>query len=126
MPLRFTIADKNIAQLMAMTITDAKEWFLNLKLNKTEKEKTKEVCKQISDRLDFLNQVGVSYLTLNRKGNSLSGGEYQRICLATQVGSKLSNTLYVLDEPTIGLHPEDTNRLITVMKQIGRASCRER
>lgn len=118
-PLRFTVGTgetkKNIADVLSLTVDEAGEWFSSVKLAKTDALKSKEVSRQIRDRLHFLHNVGVGYLKLNRKGNTLSGGEYQRISLASQLGSKLSNTLYVLDEPSIGLHPADTDRLIEVM-----------
>ena len=117
-PLRFTVGEnspKNIGEILNCTIDEAIEWFTDLKLNKSDVQKSKEVCRQLRERLSFLHNVGVGYLKLNRKGNTLSGGEYQRISLASQLGSKLSNTLYVLDEPSIGLHPADTDRLIEVM-----------
>jgi excinuclease ABC subunit A len=114
-PLRFQIVDKNIAQILQMTVSEALSWFRALKMPAHEKKKVKEVLRQLEERIAFLELVGVGYLRLNRKGNSLSGGEYQRISLASQLGSKLSNTLYVLDEPSIGLHPKDTDKLIEVM-----------
>lgn len=114
-PLRFRVADKNIAQILDLTVGEALDWFRSLKLPGHEEKKVKEVLRQLDERIAFLKLVGVGYLKLNRKGNSLSGGEYQRISLASQLGSKLSNTLYVLDEPSIGLHPSDTDKLIEVM-----------
>ncbi|RZA04203.1 MAG: excinuclease ABC subunit A, partial [Proteobacteria bacterium] len=103
-PLRFRVAGKNIAEMLDLTMGEALAWFKGLDLSAHDRKKVKEVLRQVCDRLDFLNLVGVHYLKMNRKGNSLSGGEYQRISLASQLGSKLSNTLYVLDEPSIGLH----------------------
>lgn len=121
-PLAFRVGSdeqqKNIAEVLNLTVNDCLGWIRDLKLNTTEIGKAKEVLRQISERLEFLDSVGVNYLRLNRKGNSLSGGEYQRICLATQLGAKLSQTLYVLDEPSIGLHPSDTDRLIRVMERL--------
>ena len=114
-PLRFRVAGKNIAELLDLTMGEAFRWFKEADLTPTERKKVKEVLRQVCDRLEFLNLVGVHYLKMNRKGNTLSGGEYQRISLASQLGSKLSNTLYVLDEPSIGLHPSDTDKLIQVM-----------
>jgi excinuclease ABC subunit A len=114
-PLRFRVADKNIAEVLDLTMGESLEWFKEMKISAHDKKKVKEVLRQICDRLEFLNEVGVGYVKLNRKGNTLSGGEYQRISLASQLGSKLSNTLYVLDEPSIGLHPSDTDKLISVM-----------
>ena len=121
-PLRFTVGKgkqaKNISSLLNLTIEEAIAWFRDVPLDATDRLKVKEVYRQIKERLDFLLLVGVGYLKLNRKGNSLSGGEYQRISLASQLGSKLSNTLYVLDEPSIGLHPHDTDKLIQVMHNL--------
>jgi excinuclease ABC subunit A len=114
-PLRFKVAGKNVAQLLDLTISDALRWFNEMELGRQDQKKTKEVLRQVRERLEFLSLVGVGYLKLNRKGNTLSGGEYQRISLASQLGSKLSNTLYVLDEPSIGLHPRDTDKLIEVI-----------
>ncbi|MGZ3716973.1 MAG: excinuclease ABC subunit UvrA [Bdellovibrionota bacterium] len=114
-PLRFRVADKNVAEVLEFTMKEGLEWFSHLDISALDRKKVKEVLRQICERLDFLCHVGVGYLKLSRKGNTLSGGEYQRISLASQLGSKLSNTLYVLDEPSIGLHPCDTDKLITVM-----------
>ncbi len=120
-PLRFTISEKNkknIAEVLDATVSDSLKWFQALELRKEDQGKVREVLRQIVDRLKFLELVGVHYLKLNRKGNTLSGGEFQRITLASQLGSKLSNTLYVLDEPSIGLHPADTDKLIEVMHSL--------
>ena len=114
-PLRFRVGGKNIAEVLDLTMGEAYKWFREMTIPAQDKKKVKEVLRQVCDRLDFLNLVGVHYLKMNRKGNTLSGGEYQRISLASQLGSKLSNTLYVLDEPSIGLHPSDTDKLIQVM-----------
>lgn len=114
-PLRFRVADKNIADVLNFTVDEALDWFRNVSVPAQDKKKIKEVLRQLEQRLDFLHHVGVGYLRLARKGNTLSGGEYQRISLASQLGSKLSNTLYVLDEPSIGLHPHDTDKLIEVI-----------
>jgi len=114
-PLRFRVGGKNVAEVLEMTMREALGWFRTVELPASDRKKIKEVLRQIDERLDFLGLVGVGYLKLNRKGNSLSGGEYQRISLASQLGSKLSNTLYVLDEPSIGLHPSDTDKLIKVI-----------
>lgn len=117
-PLRFHIGkknQKNIAEVLDATIDEALEFFKKVDISAHDRKKVKEVLRQAMERLEFLHLVGVGYLKLNRKGNSLSGGEYQRISLASQLGSKLSNTLYVLDEPSIGLHPSDTDKLIQVM-----------
>ncbi len=114
-PRRFQVAGKNIAEVLDLTIDSGLAWFKELKLPAQDRKKVKEVLRQVQERLEFLHLVGVGYLKLNRKGNTLSGGEYQRISLASQLGSKLSNTLYVLDEPSIGLHPSDTDKLIQVI-----------
>lgn len=118
--LRYTIGKerKNIADILSFNIDELLSWIKKLSFPEDIKAQTKEILKQLEDRLIFLKHVGVSYLRLNRKGNSLSGGEYQRISLAAQLGSKLSQTLYVLDEPSIGLHPVDTDKLIQALKQL--------
>ena len=104
--LSFRIADKNIAELSAMDIADLRAWLMNVP------------AKLIISRLGFMLSVGLSYLSLSRSSDSLSGGENQRIRLATQVGSKLVNVLYILDEPSIGLHQRDNQRLIDSLKQL--------
>jgi excinuclease ABC subunit A len=117
-PLRFQISGKNLGDVLDFSISEAIAWIKALPLNPSDRKKVREVLRQVDERLSFLEGVGVGYLKLNRKGNSLSGGEYQRTSLASQLGSKLSNTLYVLDEPSIGLHPEDTDRLIGVIHRL--------
>jgi excinuclease ABC subunit A len=112
------IEGKNIAEVSDMTISDLKNFISSLKLNQTEAEISKMILKEIKSRIDFLLDVGLSYLTLSRYSQTLSGGEAQRINLATQIGSKLSGVLYVLDEPTIGLHPSDNDKLINTMKSL--------
>ncbi len=112
------IGGKNIAQIGAMQVSAAKEFFNNLELTEKEKTIAKDVLKEIRARLEFLNSVGLSYLTLERKSQTLSGGESQRIHLATQIGSGLTGVLYVLDEPTIGLHSRDNDRLIETLKDL--------
>jgi len=114
-PLRFRVGGKNVSEVLEMTMQESLAWFRSVEIPPADRKKIKEVLRQIDQRLEFLGLVGVGYLKLNRKGNSLSGGEYQRISLASQLGSKLSNTLYVLDEPSIGLHPSDTDKLIKVI-----------
>ena len=108
----------SIWDLTAKTLYELKAFFQNLKLSRKEKDIAKEILQQILQRLDFLIQVGLSYLTLDRLTNTLSGGEFQRIMLAQQLGHGLSQTLYVLDEPTIGLHARDTHRLIESLSQL--------
>ncbi|MGE4232715.1 MAG: excinuclease ABC subunit UvrA [Bacteriovoracia bacterium] len=109
---------KNIQEILSMSVEDANRYFQNLKLNVTEKKISEDVLKQILGRLIFLDQVGVGYLTLQRLSKTLSGGECQRINLATQLGNKLCDTLYVLDEPSIGLHPSDTEKLIQLLEEL--------
>ncbi len=108
----------NISQLCEMTIEDLYEKFQTIQLSKKDLEVSKDIFRQIKSRLSFLMAVGVDYLTLNRETRSLSGGEFQRIQLANQLGQELSQTLYVLDEPTIGLHPRDNARLIQTLKNL--------
>lgn len=107
-----------ITQLVGMPISKLKEWFENLQLSIHEEEVASRILLEIKNRLQFLLDVGLGYLTLNRLSNSLSGGESQRINLATSLGSSLEGSLYILDEPSIGLHSRDTNRLIKVLKQL--------
>ncbi len=109
---------KSIQQICAMTIQELDEWFNDLRLSPTEMQMIDVVIKEIKSRLQFMKDVGLSYLTLNRQSNTLSGGESQRISLAKSLGSSLVGSLYVLDEPSIGLHPRDTERLIHVLKQL--------
>lgn len=101
-----------------MSISDLLDFVKKLKLNNEEKEISNLILKEIISRLEFLNNVGLSYLTLTRSAGTLSGGEAQRIRLATQIGSKLSGVLYVLDEPSIGLHQKDNERLINSLKEM--------
>ncbi len=118
--LHFRIYDKNIAQLSAMDIGELAEWLNSVTPHLSEKQKTiaAEILKEIRSRLQFLLDVGLNYLSLNRSSQSLSGGESQRIRLATQIGSQLVNVLYILDEPSIGLHQRDNERLIRSLKQL--------
>jgi excinuclease ABC subunit A len=110
------IEGKSITQMTQMTIEDLLEMLKNLNLSAQAEKTTLEILKQITSRLQFLNDVGIGYLTLDRHTRTLSGGEYQRINLANQLGMGLSQTLYVLDEPTVGLHPSDNDRLIKILK----------
>jgi excinuclease ABC subunit A len=112
------IDGKSITDVVLMALDKALDFFSNLKLNETDATVGKRLLMEISNRLLFLNDVGLSYLTLNRLSNTLSGGESQRINLATSLGSSLVGSIYVLDEPSIGLHPRDTQRLITVLKSL--------
>ncbi len=118
--LHFRIAGKNIAELADMDIKDLREWILNIddKLSERQKKIAPEILKEIRERLQFLYDVGLEYLSLSRSSLSLSGGESQRIRLATQIGSKLVNVLYILDEPSIGLHQRDNLRLIRSLKEL--------
>jgi len=113
------LVDKhNIIEVTNMSVEKALDFFQNLNLNKTQALIAKMILKEICDRLKFLMDVGLSYLTLSRAANTLSGGEAQRIRLATQIGSKLSGVLYVLDEPSIGLHQNDNDKLITTLTEL--------
>jgi excinuclease ABC subunit A len=112
------IAGKSITDVVLMPLDGALEFFGNLKLNETDIKIGKRLLLEITNRLSFLNDVGLAYLTLNRLSNTLSGGESQRINLATSLGSSLVGSIYVLDEPSIGLHPRDTQRLVTVLKSL--------
>lgn len=112
------IAGKSIIDIVLMPISECLEFFGNLTLTPTEKKISTRLLLEIVNRLTYLNNVGLSYLTLNRLSNSLSGGESQRINLATSLGSSLVGSIYVLDEPSIGLHPRDTNQLIEVLQSL--------
>src|SRR3989344_7723682 len=101
-----------------MSIDDAMRFFSGLKLNETENMIAKQILKEINARLKFMVDVGLNYLNLSRSATTLSGGEAQRILLATQIGSGLQGVLYVLDEPSIGLHQRDNARLITTLKHL--------
>ena len=112
------IAGKSISQLVDLPINELYAFFQNLQLPEHEVEIAKRLIREITTRLEFLMDVGLEYLTLNRQSNTLSGGESQRINLATSLGSALVGSLYILDEPRIGLHPRDTQRLIKVLRQL--------
>ena len=112
------VGGKSISELVDLPIDELKKFFDNLKLNKHDAEVARRILTEIENRLQFLLDVGLSYLTLNRLSNSLSGGESQRINLATSLGSSLVGSLYILDEPSIGLHSRDTDRLIHVLRQL--------
>ena len=116
--LNVLVGKKNIWEVTNMSIKDLIIFFDNLKLTKTEQEISNLIIKEIKSRLNFLDNVGLNYLTLSRAAGTLSGGEAQRIRLATQIGSRLSGVLYVLDEPSIGLHQKDNNRLINSLKEM--------
>jgi len=110
-----TVGEKNISDLVELPIRKLIPFFEDLKLNKYDEKIASRLLKEINTRLGFLYKVGLSYLTMNRKSNSLSGGESQRINLATSLGSSLVGSMYILDEPSIGLHPKDTENLIEVL-----------
>lgn len=112
------IGGKSVSELVILPITDLKEFFNNLVLSDTDAAIAKRLMTEINNRIDFLVDVGLGYLTLNRLSNSLSGGESQRINLASSLGSSLVGSLYILDEPSIGLHSKDTYLLIKVLKQL--------
>ena len=112
------VSGKSIQQLCAMPISELDEWFSHIQLNATEQKTAEMLLVEIKSRLQFMKDVGLSYLTLNRQSNTLSGGESQRINLAKSLGSSLVGSLYVLDEPSIGLHPRDTERLIHVLREL--------
>ena len=112
------INGRSISDLVEMPISNLKEWFDNIELSEHEKEVSKRLLPEIKTRLNFLCEVGLQYLTLNRRSNSLSGGESQRINLTTSLGSSLVGSLYILDEPSIGLHSRDTDRLIHVLREL--------
>lgn len=112
------VGSKHIGQLCEMQVSDLKAWFNNLDLTAYEQQVAKRILIEIHQRLQVLLDVGLGYLTLNRLANSISGGESQRIQLTRNLGSNLTNSLYILDEPSIGLHSRDTARLISVLKQL--------
>ena len=109
---------KSIQQLCTMPLSELQEWFEHIELTDIERQTAEMLLHEINSRLQFMADVGLSYLTLNRQSNTLSGGESQRINLAKSLGSSLVGSLYVLDEPSIGLHPRDTERLIHVLKEL--------
>lgn len=118
--LYFLLGGKNISQLAQMDISDLQEWFNKIDISLSERQKSiaSEIIKEIGKRIKFLVDVGVEYLTLDRTSKSLSGGESQRIRLATQIGSQLVGVLYILDEPSIGLHQRDNIRLVNSLKEL--------
>jgi len=116
--LAVTIKDINLGTFSQMSIKDALNFVKTLKLSKTDELIAREILKEISERLGFLFDVGLDYLTLDRSASTLSGGEAQRIRLATQIGSQLMGVLYILDEPSIGLHPRDNSRLLRTLKKL--------
>ena len=116
--LAVKIKDRSIIDITDLSIAKTRDFFVNLKLTKKEEEIAKLILKEIIARVNFLNDVGLSYLTLSRHAGTLSGGEAQRIRLATQIGSKLTGVLYILDEPSIGLHQRDNNKLIETLHRL--------
>lgn len=118
--LHIKVAEKNIFELASMDISDLSDWFVDVESRMGERQNViaKEILKEIRSRIGFLLDVGLNYLTLDRTAKTLSGGEAQRIRLATQIGSQLVNVLYILDEPSIGLHQRDNARLISALKNL--------
>ena len=118
--LSYRIWDKNISEVADMDITELKQWLAEAQTHLTERQRriADEIIKEIVTRIDFMLEVGLDYLSLNRQSATLSGGESQRIRLATQIGSQLVNVLYILDEPSIGLHQRDNDRLIKSLKEL--------
>ena len=114
--LAVKVGGLNISELTALSITDVHSFLANLELSTKEKMIARQIQKELDQRLGFLIDVGLEYLTLDRASGSLSGGEAQRIRLATQIGSALVGVLYILDEPSIGLHHRDNHRLIDSLK----------
>lgn len=112
------VGGKNIHELLKMNVGQLAEFFKNIDLNEYDRRVAGKAIEEILDRLDYINDVGLGYLTLDRRSNSLSGGESQRINLVAALGSSLVGSLYILDEPSIGLHPRDTDRLISVLKRL--------
>ena len=112
------VGGKNIHELLKMNVGQLAEFFRNIELNEYDRSVAGKAIEEIMDRLDYINDVGLGYLTLDRRSNSLSGGESQRINLVAALGSSLVGSLYILDEPSIGLHPRDTDRLISVLKRL--------
>ncbi len=116
--LIYKIGDYDIADINAMSVKKLQEWLSNLNLSREERKIIEEPLRQIQMKLDFLMRVGLGYLTLNRQVKTLSGGEYQRINISNQLSHRLTSTLYVLDEPTVGLHPRDTEKIIEILKEL--------
>lgn len=116
--LAVTVNEKNIMEICEMSIKSSLDFFMNLKLNKNQEKIAKEILKEIRERLTFMTNVGLDYLTLSRETKTLSGGESQRIRLATQIGSGLTGVLYVLDEPSIGLHQKDNDKLLATLNRL--------
>src|SRR5690606_40748987 len=115
--LHVYVGGKNIDYITRLSVREAMAFFDGLQLSEEEGAIARQVLQEIKTRLGLLVNVGLDYLTLHRAAGTLSGGEAQRICLATQIGSSLMGVLYILDEPSIGLHQRDNNRLIRTLKQ---------
>ncbi len=116
--LHVLVSNKNIAEVTSLSIKESIDFFASISLSKREREISKVVIKEIQSRLEFMKNVGIEYLTLDRRANTISGGEAQRIRLASQLGAGLVGALYVLDEPTIGLHPRDNSRLVKTLHRL--------
>ena len=116
--LAVTVGGKNIAEVCHLSIDEAIAFFKNLELSEREKMIARLILKEIIERLSFLKNVGLDYLSLARQSSTLSGGESQRIRLATQIGSSLTGVLYILDEPSIGLHQRDNDKLLSTLKRL--------
>ena len=116
--LAVTVNDKNIMEICDMSIKNSLDFFMNLSLTEKQEKIAKEILKEIRERLTFMTNVGLDYLTLSRETKTLSGGESQRIRLATQIGSGLTGVLYVLDEPSIGLHQKDNDKLLATLNRL--------
>ena len=119
--LQVKIEGKNICELTQLTVEQAADFFKTLSLSREQAEIAGKILEQVRERLKFLNDVGLEYLTLDRLASTLSGGEAQRIQLATSLGSRLVGALYVLDEPSIGLHSRDTARLVTILHELSES-----
>src|SRR5262249_8946815 len=116
--LAVKVADRSISEVVSWPITESLRFFADLKLSQREELIAARIIREIRDRLEFLDAVGLNYLSLDRAANTLSGGESQRIRLATQIGSKLRGVLYVLDEPSIGLHHKDNAKLLSTLEEL--------
>ena len=116
--LAVTVNGKNIMEICDMSIKNSLDFFMNMNLTEKQEKIAKEILKEIRERLTFMTNVGLDYLTLSRETKTLSGGESQRIRLATQIGSGLTGVLYVLDEPSIGLHQKDNDKLLATLNRL--------
>lgn len=119
--LAFKIKGLDISELSALSVSRLNDFFSSLELTDYEEDISSEILRQVKLKLGFLERVGIGYLTLNREAKTLSGGESQRINLSNQLASKLTGTLYVLDEPTVGMHPRDVNRITEILKELAKA-----